>query len=274
MTYSVRTWADDEIPYYLDIENKIGFSMGEITTIAGETGVGKTTLLTQWAREEPVNDPTTFAYFCSHETYGQLALRLFLNSSWGKKRSDATSLPVNEVAMRIANNALQLCKFGRCPRLMAKELTINPENVERKLNNCLYTTFCSRVFIDNVQDIEPDDERNNETSTERLNRALKAILAIAQKDNSAVFLASQLNRQRDNEDEMDINRIKDSSLIAQISDNVMFMTRIKGGARLQSVKTRNRKPFSVDMAWREGEYIPVSAIVGRKKYDLMIEEKE
>ncbi|MGI5922713.1 MAG: DnaB-like helicase C-terminal domain-containing protein [Lentisphaeria bacterium] len=243
-----------------DAERKIQLHPGELMTVGGKSGEGKTALAAGMAFNL-LRKGCAILYICTESSSEDIAARLAGYEARVAHYDALGPFSTEERRGRFAE-AVALCKsFSRRLSIIGSEHgLITPDVIEAGIRRCkAQNGHCDAVFVDFIQGVKAPPEMSRQSSLFQTNFCIEALHNALLRHQAAGIVLSQYNRQGTfSGGPPTMDWLKDSSLLAQLSHTVAFL--IRGGeknpgeALFKSEKTRNQKPFSVVLSWNGSGY--------------------
>lgn len=202
----------------LDKELDGGFQRGELATVAGPTGGGKSLLLSQ-AALLAAQSGKTVAFF-SLEMPAKAILRRFVANRADCPLPKPHEKPPGEQMRKIAQAVLGV---SRLPLTILNNLHSLAE-IESEARRLAKTGKADVVVVDYVQRVRFTGPETREQAVSEITARMKSL---ALQSDCAVLTASQLNRQGDVRESAAIEF--DSDLVLKITDDSIFCQKFRRG---------------------------------------------
>jgi twinkle protein len=193
-----------------------GLARGEITTVVGDTSIGKTTFVNNLiAGILEASEDSRVLYLGLETTLGELVAKML--SMHLEQNVEGSGLSMSELRD----------KFNDIPwkdrlKIVDHRGSIDPEELLQKIRNAIVAFDCNVVVIDPLQQALP----NSENDTVR--QFMDSLLKLASQTKAAFLLTSHV-RKRDTKNAHDISEddALGSSAIKQVSFNLILASRDK-----------------------------------------------
>jgi twinkle protein len=196
-----------------------GLARGEITTIVGDTSIGKTTLVNNILLGLLQNPTTKVLYLGLETTTGELVGKM-LSMSLGRNIDSVDKLTDDELDS--LEQEFDKLDWTNRLKIVDHKGSIDPDELLQKLRNAIVAFECNVVFIDPLQQALP----NSENDTVRV--FMDNLLKLASQTKATFILTSHV-RKRDTKNAHDITEddALGSSAIKQVSYNLILASRDK-----------------------------------------------
>ena len=196
-----------------------GLARGEITTIVGDTSIGKTTLVNNILRGMLSFKETKVLYLGLETTLGELVGKM-LSMEKGENVEDVDSLTDDQLD-KLEEEFNDIEWINRL-KVVDHRGSLDPDELLLKLRNAIVAFDCNVVFIDPLQQALPNSE--NDTVRHFMDDLLKLA-----SQTRATFIITSHVRKRDTKNAHDITEddALGSSAIKQVSYNLILASRDK-----------------------------------------------
>ncbi|MBQ9755733.1 MAG: hypothetical protein IJV93_13410 [Lentisphaeria bacterium] len=226
---------------------------GEMFVLGARAGGGKTALCAA-AVWEQLQAGFNVAYFCTESSTADILTRIVAAASgiphYLPSRDQYALIRFKELLTFILDKyRKQLHIFGNDAG------AITPSFIRQQLRAVEADGAAEVVYVDFLQNLSPD--RRLRSPLEEINASLQVIHDTLAEFKAAGIIVSQFNRQSQMAGGIpDLTWLKETSSLEQLAHTVAFLWREKGKSttQLYSAKTRNCRPFSIELYWAETKF--------------------
>ena len=230
---------------------------GEMFVLGARAGGGKTALCAG-AVWEQLKAGFNVAYFCTESSTQDILARIVAAGSgiphYVPDRDQYSLSRFREILNFILTTyAKKLHIFGNDAG------AITPSFIRQQLRAIEADGAAEVVYIDFLQNLSPD--RRLRSPLEEINASLQTIHDTLAEFKAAGIIVSQFNRQSQMTGGIpDLTWLKETSSLEQLAHTVAFLWREKGAGmtQLYSAKTRNCRPFSINLFWAGTKFKPAT----------------
>lgn len=252
-------------PAGTEAARRITLRHGQILTIAGQTGCGKTALAAGMAFEA-LKAGSGICFCCMESSAGEIVTRIAA-ASCGIPHfvPDSDRCPA---AMRARFNEA-MDDLGNCWGNLhvlgndGRRGPITPSRINALIKHCkMMCGKCDLLVVDFVQILSPPPGFERRTELERINATLDALHNTVTQHNVACVALSQCNRLGlTSGSEPSLDWLKNTSKLGELSHAVAFLVRNESTDvpgenrhRLLSKKTRGMPRFDIELTWDGATY--------------------
>ena len=232
-----------------------GLQSGNLVVIAARPGVGKSSFVTNIARNVAVESRKTVAMFSLEMSRWEIGMRMLCAEArvpWERIRNRMTT---GDDWGRISQAAEVL---HDAPLFVVDSGNVNHVDIRAKARRLRSRTGLDLIIVDYLQLMSHHDRRNVENRQQEIAEISRSLKLMAKEFDIPVIAVSQLNRdpERRADKRPQLSDLRESGAIEQDADVVMFIHRddsedpsVKGTADLIIAKHRNGPTGTVQLTF-------------------------
>ena len=228
---------------------------GEMFVLGARAGGGKTALCAA-AVWEQLQAGFNVAYFCTESSTADILARIVAAASgiphYLPSRDQYALIRFKELLKFLME------KYQKQLHIFGNDVgAITPAFIRQQLRAIEADGAAEVVYVDFLQNLTPD--RRLRSPLEEINASIQTIHGTLAEFKAAGIIVSQFNRQSQIAGGIpDLTWLKETSSLEQLAHTVAFLWREKGKSttQLYSAKTRNCRPFSIELYWADTKFKP------------------